>query len=45
MAAVSAMHSTALAGQGLFKFNELARKVGTSQARVTMAKGSSSSIW
>jgi hypothetical protein len=46
MAAATAMHSTALAGQSLLKpVNELFRKVGAGEARVTMAKGSSSSIW
>ena len=46
MAAATAMHSTALAGQSLLKpVNELSRKVGAGEARVTMAKGSSSSIW
>jgi light-harvesting complex II chlorophyll a/b binding protein 1/light-harvesting complex II chlorophyll a/b binding protein 2 len=40
------MNSTALAGQAIFKpVNELSRKVGAGQARVTMAKGSSGSIW
>jgi len=51
MAAATAMHSTALAGQSLLKpVNELARQVGTSDARITMRKtasksSSSDSIW
>ena len=50
MAAATAMHSTSLAGQSLFKFNELASKVGSSDARVTMRKtasksSGSDSIW
>ncbi len=49
MAAATAMHSTALAGQSLLKpVNELARQVGSSDARVTMRKTaakSSDSIW
>lgn len=48
-AAATAMHSTALAGQTLLKpVNELARKVGNSEARTTMrrtvSKGADS-IW
>lgn len=47
MAACTATHSTALAGQTALKsINELSRKVGNVQARVTMRKASSSdSIW
>ena len=51
MAAATACASTALAGQSLLKqSNELARRVGTSEARVTMRKTasksqSSDSIW
>ncbi len=49
MAAATAMHSTALAGQSLLKpVNELARKVGNVDARVTMrgtVSKSADSIW
>ena len=51
MAAATACASTALAGQSLLKqSNELARRVGTSEARVTMRKtasksAGSDSIW
>jgi hypothetical protein len=49
MAAATACASTALAGQSLLKpVNELSRKVGTSEARITMRKSKSSSsdsIW
>lgn len=51
MAAATACASTALAGQSLLKqTNELARSVGTAEARVTMRKTvskskSSDSIW
>jgi light-harvesting complex II chlorophyll a/b binding protein 2 len=47
MAAATACASTSLAGQSLLRpVNELARKVGTNEARVTMRKSSSStSFW
>ena len=47
MAAATACASTALAGQWLLKpVNELSRQVGSSKARVVMAKGKSTdSIW
>jgi len=49
MAAATAMHSTALAGQSLLKpVNELVCQVGTSDARVTMRKTgakTNDSIW
>ena len=51
MAAATAMHSTALAGQSLLKpVNELARQVGTSESRISMRKtasksSGSDSIW
>ena len=49
MAAATACASTALAGQSLLKpVNELARQVGTSEARITMRRTqqkSSDSIW
>lgn len=49
MAAATACASTSLAGQSLLQpANELARKVGTSQARITMRKassGNSGSYW